>query len=408
MRRLLLVLVSLLVSGCFTVHYLGQAAVGQAEMLLTARPIPDVLRSERLPARLRRILAWVPELKAYGRTKGLRPTRNYERYADLPRSAAVWVVQACAPLEFEQKTWHFPLVGSVPYLGFFDEATARTFGESLAREEVLDVAVRTASAYSTLGWFNDPVLSTMIPDGEDALGELANTVLHESVHATVYVPGQSAFNESLASFVADRLTLVWLVRTLGPDAPETRAWGESWLRSTRRTERLHRGYRELAAVYASSRSDAEKRAEKERLLEQLRVELRLAEPLNNAVLAGFRTYDSGLSAFERLFEECGRSWPAFMRAVGTLRGADFAEPQQELFDAVLERLAAGGCGTEAPGRPPTVRQQESGGETAVPAPERGGPHPKLWSVMPMPSALKSSSFWEKEASPAFSIMAEGL
>ncbi|MCI0570414.1 MAG: aminopeptidase [Myxococcaceae bacterium] len=358
MRRLLLALVPLLLGGCFQAHYLSQAATGQAQLLWGAKSIPDVLRRPDVSPRLRRILARVPDIKAYGRTKGLRPTRNYERYTDLHRRAAVWVVQGCAPLAFAPKTWDFPLVGRVPYLGFFDEAAARRHAKSLAEDEKLDVTVRTASAYSTLGWFDDPVLSTMIPEGEHALGALANTLLHESVHATVYVNGQSAFNESLASFVADRLTLVWLMRTFGEDARETRAWAAAEVRGERYTQALHRGYLELADVYASQRSDGEKRAEKERILGGLREELKLSAPLNNAVLAGYRTYDTGGPAFARLLEACGRSWPAFLRAVGSLRDTDFSAPMQESFDTVIDRLIARGCGT-APERSGDVRAAAS-------------------------------------------------
>src|SRR5690606_33885389 len=135
--------------------------------------------------------------------QGLNRTRNYDHYADLQRPAAVWVVQAAPRLELTERAWSFPIVGTVPYLGFFDETEAQAFARELELAEDLDVDVRTAAAYSTLGWLRAPVLSTMIADGPEALGELVNIVLHESVHATVYVPGQSAFDESLASFVAD-------------------------------------------------------------------------------------------------------------------------------------------------------------------------------------------------------------
>lgn len=343
MRRLLLALVPLLLPGCFHAGYLAQAAAGQAELLLGARSLPEVVHGKRVSPRVRRILARVPAIKAFGQERGLRPTGNYDRYTQLRRRAAVWVVQGCAPLSFDEKTWHFPVVGSVPYLGFFDETSAQRYAEALARAEALDVAVRTASAYSTLGWFRDPVLSTMIPAGPHALGELANTILHESVHATVYVNGQSAFNESLASFVADRLTLVWLVKTLGAEAEETRTWAEDHVWGERSVARLQRGYRELAALYGSSRPDAEKRAEKARILGQLQEELRLSRPLNNATLAGYRTYGSGGAAFARLFQACGRRWPAFLSAVGSLRASDFREPQQEELDAVLDGLAARAC-----------------------------------------------------------------
>src|SRR3972149_972032 len=212
----LLAVVALASAGCFSARYVAQATSGEFRILHAARPIPEAVADPRVPARIGRLLLSVRTIKAYARARGLRPTGNYESYADLRRSAAVWVVQGCAPLAFDVKRWRFPIVGTIPYLGFFDEGAARRYAGALARQEGLDVDVRVASAFSTLGWFHDPVLSTMIPGTDDALGELANVVLHESVHATLYVKDQSAFDESLASFVADRLTLPWLAGGVRP------------------------------------------------------------------------------------------------------------------------------------------------------------------------------------------------
>jgi predicted aminopeptidase len=342
-RALILAIVGLLSQSCFSAGYLVQAAKGQYGILRAARPIGEVVTDEDTPERTRRLLAAVRSIKEYGQSQGLRPTTSYGRYAELGRPAAAWVVQGCAPLSFEVRRWDFPVVGTVPYLGFFDESDARRYARELSVKEALDVDVRTASAFSTLGWFHDPVLSTMIRGGEEALGELANVILHESVHATLYVPDQSAFNESLASFVADRLTLPWLVSVLGREAPETTAWTAMQLRERRRVARLHRAYRELDDVYRSRRSDAEKLAEKARLLRLAQDELRLARPLNNAVLAGYRTYDLGTPAFEKLLAACGGSWPRLLGAVRRLTSADFGSPQREEFEPVVLRLAQDGC-----------------------------------------------------------------
>ena len=342
MRRLLLAATALLSQGCFSAGYLAQAARGEARLLLDARPLGEVLADPATPPRVRDLLSRVPAIKAYAQAQGLRPTRSYGRYTDLGRPAAAWLVQACAPLAFAPRRWTFPVVGSVPYLGFFDEDQARRLAASLAAEG-LDVDVRTPRAWSTLGWFADPVLSTMLPPGDVALGELANTILHESVHATVYVKGQSAFDESLASFVADRLTLPWLVATLGPEAPEAQAWAQAEERGRRQVARLHQAWHELDGLYRSTVPDAEKRARKAAVLALLQAELRLAGPVNNATLAGFRTYDTGGPAFERLLAACQGSWGRLLVAVGGLRREDFGGEQREDFDAVLDRLATERC-----------------------------------------------------------------
>lgn len=342
MRRLFLAATALLSQGCFSAGYLAQAARGEARLLLEARPLPEVLADPATPPRVRALLARVPAIKGYARAQGMRATRSYDRYTDLGRPAAVWLVQACAPLAFESRRWSFPVVGSVPYLGFFDEGAARRLAAGLAAEG-LDVDVRTPRAWSTLGWFRDPVLSTMLPPGDTALGELANTILHESVHATVYVKDQSAFDEGLATFVADRLTLPFLVGTLGAEAPEARAWAAAEAQGQARAARLRAAWQALDALYRSPATDAEKRSRKAELLEALRAELRWPAPLNNATLAGYRTYDSGGEAFERLLRACDGRWPRLLAAVGGLRSEDFGAPQQAHFEAVLDRLAAAGC-----------------------------------------------------------------
>lgn len=330
----------LLLSGCFSMQYLAQASVGQAKLLASARPLGVVVADRKTEPRISRLLSWVPELKSFGVSRGLTPTENYRRYANLERGAAVWVVQGCAPLRFELRHWSFPIVGTVPYLGFFDEKAAREFGAQLAREEGLDVDVRGAAAYSTLGWFRDPVLSTMIPEGDDALGELANVVLHESAHATLYVTGQSAFDESLASFVGDHLTQEWLTLRLGMSSLEARAWADSEKRYRQRVARFHRAYEQLDAIYRSDTSPDEKLARKHALLAALQVELSSRRQINNAMLAGFRTYDTGRPAFEKLLAASGNDWRRFWAAVRTLRESDFPQPQMEEFSTVVEALAA--------------------------------------------------------------------
>jgi len=342
MRSLLVLACVLAGSGCFKTGYVLQAAAGQYELLHVARPLKTVRDDPQVPERVRALLAKVPAIKRYGELNGLTPTGNYERYADLKRPAAVWVVQACAPLSFTPKRWSFPIVGTVPYLGYFDVKPARAYAAQLAKEEPLDVTVRTASAYSTLGWFKDPVLSTMIPEGPDAFGSLANVILHESVHATVYVPSQSAFNESLASFIADELTWRLVVGRGGLQSDEAKAYLEGEARGERFVKEFHAAYEDLDALYKSERSEEEKRTMKAARLEALSRALGTKRQFNNADLVGFRTYDTGRPAFERLMRACG-GLPKLLAAVKTLKESDFTERQQGEFGAVVDALARRAC-----------------------------------------------------------------
>lgn len=332
----------LLGSGCFPVRYVAQAAGGQYELLSQARSIRSVRADPKTPERLRVLLGQVAAIKRYGQLNGLTPTKNYVDYVDLHRSAAVYVVQGCDELSFHTRRWSFPIVGSVPYLGFFDEKDARAFAARLAAEEKIDVTVRTAAAYSTLGFFRDAVLSTMIPEGSDAFAELANTILHESVHASVYVADQSAFDESLASYIADELTWMLVIGRAGLHSEEGRAYIEGEARSERFMIELRRAHEVLDALYRSDVPEAEKRVKKDAVLDALQKSLGLRRRFNNADLAGVRTYDSGHEAFARLHRACG-SWSKMLDAVKTLKAEDFGAPQRAQFDAVVDQLSSRAC-----------------------------------------------------------------
>ena len=195
---LLTVLAVLALVGCTTVRYVAQASAGQVDLMVRARSLDAVIADETMPVATRELLKEVPKIKRFGEAHHLKPTANYHSYVGLDRKQVVCVVTAVEALRFRNKTWWFPVVGRVPYLGWFDCETAKCFAADL-RAEGWDVDISGASAYSTLGWFDDPVLSTMIQGTrEEALGGLVDVVLHESVHATLYIDNQTRFNESLA------------------------------------------------------------------------------------------------------------------------------------------------------------------------------------------------------------------
>jgi predicted aminopeptidase len=255
----------------------------------------------------------------------------------------VWVVTASEPLRFHAKTWWFPVVGTVPYLGWFDRAEAHDLAAEL-RAEGWDADVGASGAYSTLGWFDDPVLSTMIPDGLEATGELVNVILHESVHATLYVHGQTRFNESLAEFVSGKLTVTFLNHRYGPGSREEAAYHAAEHRGAVRSARMHRAYEELSHLYASSKSRAEKLAEKQRVLVALRRETGYRRPINNATLSAFKNYNSGTPELDALLQACGGSWARFFKSVAALKkkGA-FPAVNQEDLGPVLRPLITAGC-----------------------------------------------------------------
>jgi predicted aminopeptidase len=303
-----------------------------------ARPIPDVLRDEKTPPRIRRLLAEITAVKTFGEKNGLKPTSNYQDYVQLDRPSVVWAVSACKPLEFKSQEWHFPIVGSFPYLGWFHHENAKNFAQSL-RAEGWDVDVRGVGAYSTLGWFRDAVLSTMISEGPDALGDLVNVVLHESVHATVYIAGQSVFNESLASFVADHLTVSYLDQFRGPESDEKQSYLKRVERWRQMQARLHAVYLELEKLYAGAEAAPEKLERKKHILSQAQSELHLKADVNNATLVQYKTYSTGGQEFDRLLHACGSDWSRFIAAAKALSGRDFAQSQmQDLNPTLLQAI----------------------------------------------------------------------
>jgi predicted aminopeptidase len=344
LRALFAALALSVLEGCTTAQYLAQAGCGQVDILLRARGMDAVIADPNVPARTRDLLEQVAVIKKFGEKNSLRPTGNYHRYVALDRPVVVWVVTAAQPLRFRSKTWWFPIVGRVPYLGYFDRESAYTFAGEL-REQGLDVDVGGAEAYSTLGWFDDPVLSTMIGGGDEAIGELADVVLHESVHATLYVDGQTRFNESLAEFVAGKLTLAYLDEHYGASSMEKAAFVDAGKRGDERRKKMHKAYEELATLYGSARPDAEKLAEKARILTKLRREAGYRRPINNATLASFKNYHSGTPELDGLLQACGGSWQRFFATLAPLKKdkSAFKDPNQADFGPVLERLVKAGC-----------------------------------------------------------------
>jgi predicted aminopeptidase len=330
------VALGLALSSC-SAGYVLRSAWYQAEMLGSRVPIEKARQSGRLTPAQMSALDKVADIKAFGRTLGLAATTNYETVA-LGWNRRMWNVSACAPLAFQSKTWWFPIVGRVPYLGYFDRKHADAAAETLARDG-WDVYVRETGAYSTLGWFRDPILPSMLTWGEE---DLAETILHELAHATLWVKGSVAFNESFASFVGEEGAFRYLEARYGKDsenyrrAREDEEDVESW-------RQVQRGlFQDLERAYAdTSLSDEAKRARKAELVAALPERVAAAAfhqrerfanaarhgVWNNARLAQFRTYNSDRPAFAKLLAKSGGDLLAFIDSVRTLaaKGEPFAE-----------------------------------------------------------------------------------
>jgi predicted aminopeptidase len=318
-------------------RYLAQAAHGQAELLSKARPIEEVIRDPNTPVRTAMLLASIAETREYGRRYGLNIRKNYQHYANLGRPAAVWFVGAADPLQFKARKWCFPIVGCFAGLGWFDEGDAVKHKVEL-EDAGYDAIVRPASAYSTGGWFPDPVLSTMLGGGDDALPELFNVIIHESVHATVLVPDQPFFNESFATYVADTLTDHWIDEQFGPGSPEELAWTLGQAVHLARTSRLLDAYNQLKKLYEGKLPKDQKLAKKAWIIDELVDDLRMRRRPNNASLTETRVYNGGVEHLIAAHRACG-DLRKLVLAGKTLTRKDFTKTLQDDLTPIGKVLA---------------------------------------------------------------------
>jgi predicted aminopeptidase len=214
---LISLVVSILISGC-RVTYLLHAGVGHFRLLNGSIPVEDALKENVLNAREKDHLRLVAQVKAFGeRELGLKRTQNYETINLRSRQSPIYTVSASPKDRLSRKTWWFPIVGDMPYLGFFDLSKARKEKERLAVDG-LDVNIGVADAYSTLGWFRDPLTLNLI---KGHTVDLVEVILHEMTHATLYLKGEGEFNETLAVLVGKVGAFQYLRTTYGSTHPLT-------------------------------------------------------------------------------------------------------------------------------------------------------------------------------------------
>lgn len=299
-----------LVVGCQSLSYYTQAIGGHLRVMANARPLEDWLADPATDAQLRQRLETARRIRAFASKElGLPDNGSYLSYAELNRPAVVWNVFAAPVFSVDPKAECFPFTGCVSYRGFYSEADARRHADKL-RADGYDVHVGGVPAYSTLGWFDDPLLSTFIryPDAQ-----LARLVFHELSHQLVYAKGDTTFNESFAVTVEEEGVRRWL-QAEGRSA-ELEAFRATQARQREFARRVSQSRERLALVYRTSES-------REHMLEQKRGEWQRlrqsypgipAEP-NNAFLASIAAYTELVPAFEQLLAESGSLEAFYQRA----------------------------------------------------------------------------------------------
>ncbi|MCL2229826.1 MAG: aminopeptidase [Treponema sp.] len=324
-----------LLSGCYTLTQ-GTTMLGY---LSRAIPLEQVSDSD--------FVHLVADIRSFAMNElGLAESKNYTRYVELDRNYLAAIVSASDKASFDRYEWNYPVVGRLPYKGFFNVEGAHRERNRLQKLD-LDVWIRSVDAFSTLGWFRDPLYSYMRSYSIDRLAEL---IIHELVHATVFIKGHANFNEELAQFIGDEGARLYMETRYGLDSDEYRQMLSSEENSRRFVAFLQELIAELETLYSNEdlqrdeiliRKEQIINAAKERF--DAEYESRFTNdnyrnfstvPVNNAYLELFRLYYTPDNFYEDLFERTGRDLPAFVAAAKTIKRRNAAPPRTQLENAL--------------------------------------------------------------------------
>lgn len=328
-------------SGCETSSYYSQLASGQWALLNDRESIVELVENPDTPAPLRDRLLLVQSIRDFASEElALPDNQSYRYYVDLQRTHAVWNVYAAEEFSTRAVEWCFPIAGCVAYRGYFEEQQASSFAADLSAQGQ-DSFVGGVAAYSTLGWFDDPVLNTFIYR-EDT--RLAGLLFHELAHQQLYLPGDTAFNESFARAVEIEGVRRWLSQQQREEQMEEYLLDQQVHKDFVAT--LLAGRKELEVLYAQELSPEEKRHRKQILLARIQqqdypafkqrwggtgqYDAWVARDFNNAKLATLANYHQWLPAFQQLLDDQGGSFDDFFTAVEQLSGLDMVERNQQL------------------------------------------------------------------------------
>lgn len=334
-------------SGCGTVAYYSQSIGGHLSIWWEAKPIAKVLSEDTVDEKTARTLAKAVEIRRFASDILLLPNnQSYLSYANIGRPYAVWNVFAAPEFSVSPKLWCYFFVGCVGYRGYYSEEDANDHAAALEQKRY-DVSVSGVSAYSTLGWFDDPLLNTMIDWSDRAVASL---MFHELAHQVLYVDGDADFNEAFASAVEQLGTVIWLEKTHPDDV-------EDYLRLIEQQQQFRQllldTRRELNSVYSNANlSDEDKRRQKKFVIENLRQRYHREKlqwykpnnydawfnrPINNARLTATMTYLERIPAFFSLFKDSNHDWSDFYARVKILGDIEKSEREKSIQDLLVRK-----------------------------------------------------------------------
>jgi predicted aminopeptidase len=323
-KCLIAVSLMLLCALCFQCYYVRQG-VALLDVYATAQDIDRLLAENRLPAEERNLLEQVKAIKHFAVVSlGLAENKNYSSYIRLNRNYLASVVSACASLSFKQYVWDYPFVGKLPYKGYMNEEESGREADTL-RTEGYDVYVRRVDAFSTLGLLQDPVFSFMRYYPSYALAEL---ILHEQTHATVFLDNQATFNENLASFVGGEGMQRYIKETYGEAGEEYRIALALDHDRNAFTEAMRELYQRLSHLYETTPAPDDRAAEKGRIIDQWKKEFSAGYKekfrtdlyakftevdINNAMIMTYMNYTEHSGEMRELYDGCGKDLALFVR-----------------------------------------------------------------------------------------------
>jgi predicted aminopeptidase len=318
------VLLSIAVCGCESVHYYSQAIRGQYRILDARQPISEIMTDPEAPENLRESLTHILAVRQFAENELLLPVKNhYLTYVDLKRPYVVWNVMAAPEFSLTPKTWCYPVVGCAAYRGYFTEKDARQYAHGLSSQGY-EVYVAGVTAYSTLGWFDDPVLSTFIRYSKD---QSAALIFHELAHQVLYVKGDTVFNESFATAVEQEGLKRWQAETQA--SHRYKNYIENYRRQQQFIQLIMHYRRMLETLYQSDASPMDKREQKAAIFSALRGEFDrvktnknglaaydnwMNHSLNNAKIASVAAYHDFVPAFQKMLVENDGNMNQFYKA----------------------------------------------------------------------------------------------
>lgn len=336
----------LLVHGCGTIGYYSQSINGHFSLLGDSRPISELLRDETINLELRQRLELILVLRGFATDSlGLPHNDSYRSYASIKRKAVVWSVVATPEFSMSPKQWCYPVIGCASYRGYFDRQHAQGYADSLTGDG-LDTTVEPVAAYSTLGWFDDPLPSTVIDWPES---QLAGLIFHELAHQQLYVADDSAFNEAFASTVEQVGVERWFRSR--QDTAGLQQWRQHQLRRDEFHHILLETRGRLKNLYGRQLSDAEMRTGKAAEFARLRSDYQrlkrqwdgyagfehwFRRELNNARLASVATYARQVPAFLQLLQESDGDLARFYRTCEQLAELPAAERASRMEQLLQE------------------------------------------------------------------------